>query len=296
MRAWVSAFVLSLAASAASFAGVQEAVERADSLYEQGAYRESLDEVLAASDASAEDERGQLYWRAARASLELGNDAEKEKKPSSSVLKIFKEGEHYADKAIEADPNDCQGYFWKAANMGRGAQVKGVLDSLNRADPIKKILLRDLELNPDHSEAYFVLGQFYRELPGWPLSYGNVDNAVSLGRKAIDLRVRLVSAGTEKGLVYGFYAHLAKSLYKRNWTAEKRVKEQKEKRSRLDSAKNLLELSFAYEGAVELADMSDREEAKSLLQWEIGELENMESRTAYEENDLRQAREILSGL
>ena len=54
--------------------------------------------------------------------------------------------------------------------------------------------LKALAANPDRSDAYYVLGQLYRELPG-VISFGNVDAAVSFGRKAVDLREAQVKSG-----------------------------------------------------------------------------------------------------
>ena len=91
-------------------------------------------------------------------------------------------------------------------------------------------------MNPDRSDPYYVLGELYRELPGWPVSFGNVDTAVSLGRAAVDMRQEQVENGTEKELVYNFFTELAKTLYKRSWSAAARTAEQKNKTARLASA------------------------------------------------------------
>ena len=42
-----------------------------------------------------------------------------------------------------------------------------------------------------------VLGQLYERAPGWPLSFGDVVWAVSLGRKAIDAGKAALSEGAE---------------------------------------------------------------------------------------------------
>jgi tetratricopeptide (TPR) repeat protein len=278
------------------FADFDQAVLKADVLHDQGQYADACKIVLdALPSAPAARQQAELYWRAARETMELGNQSEKRKEPVAATLKLFDQGEAYADKAIAADPGFYLGYYWKTANMGRWGQVKGILDSLFRAQPIKDILVKELSLNAEHSDAYFVLGQFYRELPGWPLSFGNVDFAVSLGRKAVDLRAEQFRKGIEKEMNYNFSTELAKTLYKRNWSATSRVKEQAAKRARLSSAKDLLERSFAYEGTVTLKDMSDRAEAKELVQWAISELEKIQTRTAGQKEDLQKARDVLAG-
>ncbi len=277
------------------FADFDQAVLKGDALHDQGQYADARKVLLDAVPSATPRQQAELYWRASRETMEMGDQSESRKEPVASTLKVFDEGEAYADKAIAADPGFYLGYYWKTANMGRWGQVKGILDSLFRAQPIKDILLKDLSLNPEHSDAYFVLGQFYRELPGWPLSFGNVDAGVSLGRKAVDLRAEQFQKGIEKDNNYNFSTELAKTLYKRNWSAATRVKEQAAKRTRFASAKDLLERSFGYEGTVNLKNMSDREEAKDLVRWSSSELEKIQTRTASDNKDLEKARTVLAG-
>jgi tetratricopeptide (TPR) repeat protein len=272
------------------------AAVQADALHDKGMYREAQSLLRdSVTDALGGKELAELYWRAARETLELGDIAEKDKKPQADILALFAEGEGYADKAIAADPQNDQGYYWKSANIGRWGQVKGIFDSLSRAAPMKDLLVKELAINPDRSDPYFVLGQLYRELPGWPLSFGNIDAAVSLGRKAVELRQAQVQAGIEKEQDYDFYNELAKSLRKRDWSASKRVSEQKAKAAKLSAAGTPLEKGSLYEATAELPDMSDREEAKSLVQFTASELGSRESLTASQAKDLEKARALLKG-
>jgi hypothetical protein len=280
----------------AAFPDVPQAASQADALHDKGMYMEARTLVLGAVT-SAADGAGQaeLYWRAARETLELGDLAEKDKKPQADILALFTEGEGYADKAIAADPGNDLGYYWKSSNIGRWGQVKGVLNSLFKAGPMKDLLVKELSLNAERTDPYYVLGQLYRELPGWPASFGNVDAAVSLGRKAVDLRLAQFAAGTEKEFVYNFATELAKTLWKRNWSSDKRKAEQAAKASKLASAVTPLDKASLYEGTVVLKDMSDREEARALVQWAITEMVKQPALTAPQVKDLDKARTVLKG-
>ena len=161
-------------------------VAEADALHDQGGYAEAVQLLLGSAPSAAAADQAELYWRAAREALALGDVAENAGKPQTDVLAVFVEGEGYADKAIAADPKNDLGYYWKSANIGRWGQVKGVMNALMKAQPMKDLLVKELSLNPDRTDAYFVLGQLYRELPGWPVSFGDTDAAVSLGRRAVD--------------------------------------------------------------------------------------------------------------
>jgi hypothetical protein len=287
--------VLLLASYGFANADVLQITTQADSLHDKGMYAEArkllIDSV--ASAASAKDQ-AELYWRAARETLELGDIAEKAKKPQAEVLDLFTLGQEYADKAIAADPQNDLGYYWKSSNIGRWGQVRGILNSLFKAGPMRELLVKDLSVNADRSDAYYVLGQLYRELPG-VISFGNVDAAVSLGRKAVDLREAQVRSGVEKDLVYNFATELAKSLYKRNWSASQRTSDQKGKAAKLASATTPWDKAMYYESSVTLRNVSDRDEARSLAQWVVAEIEKRESRTAANDKDYQKAKDVLKG-
>jgi hypothetical protein len=293
MRLTVTAILLVIPLAFAA-ADMSTVLADADGLHDTGSYAEAAKLLLGSATASSGAELAELYWRAARETLELGDIAEKAGKPQADVLAVFVEGEGYADKAITADPRNDLGYYWKSANIGRWGQVKGVVNSLFKAGPMRDLLVKELSLNPDRTDAYYVLGQLYRELPG-VISFGNVDAAVSLGRKAVDAREAQVQKGQEKELVYNFYTELAKTLYKRNWSAATRAAEQKNKAGKLSSAVSPLEKGSLYEATTTLKDMSDRDEARALVQWVIGELEKVPLLTAAQKKDQGKATNVLKG-
>ncbi len=277
------------------FAAVADTIAKVDTLHDQGQYEEARTIALDAVGSASAAEKAELYWRAARETLELGDAAEDDKAAKDVILKIFEQGEKYADMAIAANPQNNLAYYWKSSNIGRWGQVKGILNSLFKAGPMKELLVKDLSLDPNHPDAYNVLGQLYRELTtAGPLSFGNIETAVSLGRMAIDQRVRAVQAGTEKELSYNYYLQLAKSLWKRNLTAEKRRANQVKKLAAFQAAKTPLEKGSAYEGSLELKAMSDREEAREIANWIIAELSKIATRTIGQNDDLQETRDTLA--
>jgi hypothetical protein len=277
-------------------ADISQIALQIDALHDKGTYVEARSLALdSLSTAAGPKEQAELYWRASRETLELGDIAEEAKKQQADILALFSQGEGYADKAIAADPQNDLGYYWKSSNIGRGGQVKGVLNSLFLAGPMKDLLVKELSINPNRADPYFVLGQLYRELPGWPVSFGNMDAAVSLGRKAVDLRKGQVQNGTEKDYVYNFTTELAKTLYKRNWSSATRLAEQKNKTGRLSAAGAPLDKGSVFEAAVTLSPVSDREEAKSLVQSVVSEMGSLPSLNAPQKKDLQKAIEVLKG-
>jgi tetratricopeptide (TPR) repeat protein len=295
MRLTLAALLLVMPLSMAA-AETATVLADADGLHNQGAYAQAVKLLLdSVPSASGGKEQAELYWRVARETLALGDQAEKEGKPVADVLAIFSEGEGYADRAIASDPQNDLGYFWKSANIGRWGQVKGVVNALFKAATMKDLLLKELSLNPERSDPYYVLGELYRELPGWPVSFGNLDAAVSLGRKAVDMRQAQVEKGVEKELVYNFSTELARTLYKRNWSAATRFAEQKNKTAKLSSAATPFDKAALYEAAVVLKDQSDRDEAKTLVQWVVSELQKAPTMSATDGKDLLKAKDVLKG-
>lgn len=296
MRRLLAVCVLLLLPLCFVAADAAETFAQADALHDAGQYAQArqllLDALPGASDGK---EKAELCWRVARETLELGDEAEEQKQPAAAILKFFEEGEAWANKAIEADPRNDLGYYWKSSNIGRWGQIKGILNSLVKATPMRDLLVKVVGLNPDRADAYHVLGQLFRELPGRPLSFGNSDEAVSLGRKAVDLRFGQVQAGQEKALNYNYYTELAKSLYKRNWPAKNRQDGKDKKAQKSAQAKDALARAMVYEASVSLQAISDREEARALVQWAIGELENLTAPTAGDTSDLDKARKVLAG-
>ena len=276
------------------FADISETLKQVDALHDQGRYAEARDLALGGLSSASAREKAELYWRAARSTLELGNDAEDQGKPKDAILKLFDEGEKLADSGIQADPTDNLPYYWKSANIGRSGQVKGILNSLNRAGSMRDLLVKDVGLNAEHADAYYVLGQLYRELPGFPLSFGNIDWAVSLGRLAIDVREREVASGVEPKMSWAYYTELGKTLWKRNWSSTNRLSEQQKKKAGYTAAKTPLAKGAAYEAVVTLASTSDREEARALVQKAITGFQSMASPTKVDLKDLKEAQEVLA--
>ena len=289
------ASLLTLLAAPALLADFQQDLAQADLLHKHGAHEEAralLEAELAGAPGGRE--QAEIYWRLARAWLNLGDQAELNGAKGEALLAYFVKGQELAQKGIDADSANHLAYYWLSATMGRWGQVKGILNSLAKARPMRDLLQKALALKPDHADSYYVLGQLYEQVPGG-ISFGDKDWAVSLGRKAVDLRADQVKAGLEAELVYDYYTELAKHLWDRNWSAAKRQKEQPQKAAQYAAKTDPLEKNCYYEGTLSLKNLSDREEARELLGWAVGELQALPRRTQGEEDDLKEALEVQAG-
>ena len=287
--------LLSLVATPLLLADFAEVLAEADLLYKQDEYEQSRAFLEASlGEATGGQEQSQLYWRLARTWLDLGDLAEDKGVKGEALLAFFAKGEGLAQKAIELDPENYLAYYWKCANIGRWGQIKGVFNALGKVKPMRDLLQKTLQLRPEHSDSYYVLGQLYEQAPGPPLSIGDKDGAVSLGRKSVDLRAEQVSAGLEEELNYDFYTELGKHLWDRNWSAARRLKEQQKKGAPYAAKSDPLEKNFYYEAAVTLKDVSDRQEALELVSWAAQQLQDLPQRTRSQRDDLKKAQDLLA--
>ncbi|WP_455383158.1 hypothetical protein [Salinispira pacifica] len=275
--------------------GQSSATSRADALDAQGRYEQARDILVQGlSAATTSADRADIYQRLSREYLNIADREHDAGKPKEQVLSIYDQGISYADQAIKADPNNPEGYFWKSGNIGRVGLLKGVMVSLDSVPTIKELLTKTIELNNDHAKAFYALGQMYAKLPGWPISFGSIENAVSLARKAVDLQERDIQMGLYPNMDYGFYLELARDLHQRNWDQQKRRNEQPNERRKYQEKRDLIERNFYYEGMVPIPNMSDRQEATVLLRKVIGMIQQKPSPTDRDLRTLRDARKNLA--
>ena len=86
---------------------------------------------------------------------------------------------------------------------------------------------------------------------------------------------------------------MAKHLWERNYSAARRVRDQGRNKGKYASISDPMEKNFYYEAVVSLKRMSDREEALEMIQWVVRELEGLPNRTDSQEDDLKEAADVL---
>ncbi len=298
MKRWISIAVLCLFVMPALFAGVSDDIAQADAMYDDEQYIEGfefLDNLLPSID--GDGDKAEVYWRLSRFKLFITDDEEREGTPNAELLKMFVEGREFAEKAIELKPS-ADAYYWKSSNVGRWGETKGILDSLFKADPMKKDLYKVIEYDKNYADAWYVFGRLHMLLPGWPLSFGNSIFAVSFTRRAID-----VYDGDD--LKFSYYKSLAENLRKRNWKAKDRKNKIKGETKNFNKKTKEFEKMQYFEGSLgydyspvytdkELQDMSDHEESVIILNWLINEYDAMVSPSQGDTNTIEEIEELLA--
>ncbi len=272
-----------------------QGLAKADSFDWSGDYKSEEAAVKALIPSATNDIlRADLNWRLARVYLNYGDEAAADGTPEKQVVDLYQQGEAYADQAIKENPNSAEGYFWKSGNLGKVGLLRGVLNSLFMIPTIKDLLTKTVERDPNHHDAFFALAQLYSQAPGWPLSIGNIDHAVSLERRAIDLMESDIAAGKYPNPNYEFYTELANDLHKRNWDQAKRTREQAAELQKYRATSDPLEKNFYYEGTVSIPAMSDRQEARAVLQKTVARIQALANPQASDLRVLKAAQKSLA--
>jgi len=278
------------------FAQISDLLERVDQLNKAEQHQQVIQILTPAlGNARVSTDISEIAWRLARAYLGFGDQRKDAGATNRELLDLFAQGEGFADLAIENNPQNHLGYFWKSSNIGRWGQTRGVLESLSRAPSMRDLLAQAAVMNPNHADSYYVLGQLYSAVPG-VISFGNKDYAVSLARLAVTLNQQQVASGQEVEPNYGFYLKFAEHLFDRNWNLARRTREQETKRRNYSRTTIPLERGWYFEGTVVIPQISDREEARTVLQTLIGWLERKTNRTPSQERNLREARALFARL
>ncbi len=162
---------------------------------------------------------------------------------------------------------------------------------LMKAKPMRDLLQTALSIYPGHAASYYVLGIMYERVPGWPLSFGDNDYAVSLARKSIDANRAEIEAGKEDEVKLTYHIELARHLHARDWSEKKRTREHGKKAERYRETNAILEKSFYYEGVVDIPEMDDGQEAVEVMRWVIDRYEAKPELSRSDREDLAEARE-----
>jgi hypothetical protein len=275
-------------------------MDKADKLHEDAGYEAEFKLLeVELSTADNNNDKSEILWRMSRAALAITDQLERDGASKDELLEEFQTAWDYATQSLFYSPDNYNAYYWRAANIGRWGQTKGILDSLFKADDMRDDLERAVNSNSSHGDSYHVLGMLYDSVPGI-ISFGNKAFAVSLARKAIDNQDE-----PDRPYDYAYYLELAKHLWNRKWKEGKRLSEQKKEKGKYESRSSQMEKNWYYEGLVDLSkataysssgvkNMSDREEAVIILEWLLVELNNLSNKKPGDFDDIEETKELLA--
>jgi tetratricopeptide (TPR) repeat protein len=129
-----------------------------DRALDAGDYQEAIAQYQAAVDQRADNV--EALYKLAKAKVYLAETLE-----GDEAEKLYEEAAGHARAALALDPNDPNTHMEVARAVGRLAQFKGILQSLNLASEVKSELEKALELEPNFAPALHALALWHLNVP-----------------------------------------------------------------------------------------------------------------------------------
>jgi tetratricopeptide (TPR) repeat protein len=129
-----------------------------DRALDTGDYQEAIAQYQAAVDQRADNV--EALYKLAKAKVYLAETLE-----GDEAEKLYEEAAGHARAALALDPNDPNTHMEVARAVGRLAQFKGILQSLNLASEVKSELEKALELDPNFAPALHALALWHLNVP-----------------------------------------------------------------------------------------------------------------------------------
>ncbi|MEO1830557.1 MAG: hypothetical protein ABGX82_17225 [Pseudomonas sp.] len=94
-----------------------------------------------------------------------------------------------AEQALAQDPNDAPLLIWRGIILSSWAGADGGLGALGKVKEAKSLLEHALRVDPQalQGSAYTSLGALYYQVPGWPIGFGDDEQAEALLKQALAL-------------------------------------------------------------------------------------------------------------
>ena len=164
-----------------------------------------------------------------------------EKQREAAFAKLVTE----ADAALAREPKAPELLIWRGIILGTQAGAKGGLGALSLVKQAKASLEQALAIDPQAlaGSAYTSLGSLYYQVPGWPIGFGDDEQAEQMLKQALAIN----PDGLDPNYFYGDFLQ--------------RQKRYEEARAALEKA-----LAAKDRPGRELADKGRRAEATALLQ------------------------------
>jgi len=192
----------------------EEHLRKGDEYYAQFDDKKALEEYLLA--VNIEPKNYEALWKTARAYFDVSDlIAPTEKDSRDSQIKMYRDAEKYARLAIQENPNDTWGHFYRSAAMGKRALLLSKKEQVVLSKAIKSEIEKAIELDNNNDLAYHALGRWHRrmaEIGGMKRFFGGIlygeipkgtfEESEKYLKKAVELRPDYVNHHLELGNTY----------------------------------------------------------------------------------------------
>lgn len=138
--------------------GHAQAIQRADTLHEQGRAAEAL--AVLDSLVEVEGPGPEVSWRAARTAVNLGMLEPEREEAKSWYLRA----EGYADARIAVEPEDARAWEWLGVARGRRTLTEGLRTRATLVNGVREASMQALALDSTLSGAHHVLAMWHAEV------------------------------------------------------------------------------------------------------------------------------------
>ena len=109
--------------------------------------------------------------------------------PEKEREEAFKTLAAEADQLASASPDKAEPLVWEAIVLASYAKAQGGMGALSKARKARDLLLAAKKIDPDtlNGSIYTSLGSLYSKVPGWPIGFGDKDQARALLEKALEV-------------------------------------------------------------------------------------------------------------
>ncbi|MBA6420869.1 tetratricopeptide repeat protein [Pseudomonas neustonica] len=94
-----------------------------------------------------------------------------------------------AEQVSQNEPDSAPALIWHGIILSSWAGAEGGLGALGKVKQAKAELEKALAIDPEalNGSAYTSLGALYYQVPGWPIGFGDDDQAEALLKRALEL-------------------------------------------------------------------------------------------------------------
>lgn len=111
------------------------------------------------------------------------------KTSESELESAFEKLTAKAQEAVNTYPEKAEPLIWNAIIVSSDAGKNGGFGALGKVKEARVLLLKAEKINPNalHGSVYTSLGSLYYQVPGWPLGYGDDEQAEKYLQKALSM-------------------------------------------------------------------------------------------------------------
>jgi len=183
----------------------EEYVQKGDEYWEKREFRDALSNYLKAHKIAPEDYK--ILWKCSRTYIEIGKNADER-----VAENYYRKSLEFAEEAVRIKPDDINCQFWKAAALGKLAQIMGGKEKVEISKQLRDQLDLVLKMDPNHDPAYYIYARLHRAVANLnrvlkaiaKMMYGDLalstnEEAVNMFQKAISINPDFIEYRFELG-------------------------------------------------------------------------------------------------